>query len=309
MLFFILGAPDPEMAHIEVLLKTVGVPYGYALDGNGVRVRSSNAYQAEGVSSSKEPHARSVWVECGPLDSAVVRQEVVDHHRSGDPGYECGPSLFMPASSIGQTIGLLAKHGQLPISWRSFSKGSMPTLNGAIHYVVRHRLHSNWIFHQKSWYCLSSDGFFHEVPRGYVLAAAADHCLGHAYKEACPGVDAGELRQWRIRTRARWQGVSKKQIEAGIECAAETIRRLPRVMLGGFEFRLAETEIKEVAEASAILGEPVMYSRLDSRSGRLKVAARNGCFQQMKSWMDWAKIHLSDVYGDPARGFAGGYLG
>lgn len=308
MLFFILGAADPEMIQIERLLIRCEVPYGFALDARGTRVHSENAYRAQGVSESKDGNARSVWVECGPEDERIRRQIVIDHHRPGDPGYGRHPSQFLPASSLGQSIAVLAAHGMLPPAWRAFERNAIPFVKGSWHYVVRDSLWCNWLYQAGRWYCLGCDGFFHEIPTNLVLAAAADHCLGHAYRQRCPGVTVEALREWRAKSRAKWQGIPLEQLYRDIEDAVDQLRQLPTVEVGGYEYRLAETRFKELPEASALLGEPVIYSQIDRRSGRLKVAVRNGCVQQMKSWMSWARSHMKDVYGDPARGFAGGYL-
>ena len=223
-------------------------------------------------------------------------------------GFGRHPSQFMPASSLGQTISLLASNGLLPSEWRSFSAPRIPAAKKTWHYLIRKALRTNWIFHAQAWYCLANDGYFYCPPAPLVLAAAADHCLGHAYMSQCPGVSPLDLRRWRAETRARRQRVSVEQIHADVEVATQTLLQLPKSCIEGFEFRVADSKIKELPEASAILGEPVMYSYQDFLSGRQKVSIRNGGFQQIRSWMNWANRHMTDVYGDPARGFAGGYL-
>src|SRR5690606_12426626 len=43
------------------------------------------------------------------------------------------------------------------------------------------------------------------IPHDLVLTAAADHCLGAAYRGECPGVDTDELLAYRVASRARFQ--------------------------------------------------------------------------------------------------------
>src|SRR5690606_24433639 len=44
------------------------------------------------------------------------------------------------------------------------------------------------------------------IPDDLVYTAAADHCLGAAYRGECPGVDPDALMHWRVAQRATFQG-------------------------------------------------------------------------------------------------------
>lgn len=312
MLFFILGAADPEMARIESLLKTCHIPYGYAQDDYQHRVHSENAYRACRVSQSKDPAWTSVWVECGPLDKGIPRRMVIDHHFPGDPGYDVAPLYFLGASSLGQSVALLAERKLLPASWLvtlGTKDPSTDIINKGRWFSLRTPLlRSTWVYFRKRWHYCNEDGQLYAIPSDFVLAAAADHCLGHANQHGCLGVKPKELQAWRAESRARKQGIPVSQILLDVRRAIASLQSLPVTEIQGYGFRVAETPIKEIKEASAILGVPVMYSQQDHRSGRLKVAVRNGGKLQIQSWMDWAKDCMKDVYGDPARGFAGAYL-
>ncbi len=144
-----------------------------------------------------------------------------------------------------------------------------------------------------------------------LMAAAADHCLGAAYQGQCPGIAPKEMRAWRSNVLARWKGVDEATLQRRVEEGIELIRRCPVMMIRGHEFVDAlDGSVPELSEVSAILGVPVMYGMNDVRSGRIKVGALNGSPEALAAWMQYAEhaMHLQDVYGDPVRGYAGGYM-
>lgn len=191
---WILGASDPEMSAIENLLRACGETVQYA-EVDGQRVHPGNAYRCP-VPAVPEG-ATAYAVEC--IDIIPKKGWVrIDHHRPGDPGYGRPPEDFMTASSIGQVIAELARLGRLPTTWRKhdWTPGVYyyaPTFTPAAYSAASPSI-SRWIV---------GDRF--EIPYGLVLAAAADHCLAHAYAGDCPGVDPDALMRWRAETRAAHQ--------------------------------------------------------------------------------------------------------
>lgn len=143
------------------------------------------------------------------------------------------------------------------------------------------------------------------------LVAAADHCLGAAYRSQCPGVDPTALRTWREKSRAAFQGIPEAEIRRKVDAALDALTGLPEVTLRGATFRDARgREIPELPEASAIAGQPVLYSLEDKRAGRIKVGVLNGAPAETQAFLDAVEeLGLVDPYGDPARGFAGAYEG
>lgn len=112
----ILGAPDPEMAMVEDLLRQAGLQTTPALL-QGRRVRPHEAY-ASGVTIGLDQPASEFWlVECQPELPPEVRTVVVDHHRPGDPGYGKSPDQYWEASSLGQVATRLVERGYLPADW------------------------------------------------------------------------------------------------------------------------------------------------------------------------------------------------
>ncbi len=140
------------------------------------------------------------------------------------------------------------------------------------------------------------------------ITAAADHCLAHAYKGMCPGVKPEALMSWRAKTRAEFQGISVAQLENYVEQAISMLRRKPVITINGERFVDARKgKIKEFSEASAILGESVIYEIYDFKSKRTKVGVLGGESHKISAWLRWAETFLVDTYGDPQRGYAGGY--
>lgn len=136
------------------------------------------------------------------------------------------------------------------------------------------------------------------------LIAAADHCPTQAYRGECPGVDPQELARWRTRTRAQRRGVSEDEMERAIEEGKEVLLSAPRIAFKGIQLPWVSTRDKEVAEASARFGIPFMYAE-PSTEGFTKVGIMGAPPEVISAWMQ--ECGMSRVYGDPARGYAGGY--
>lgn len=339
--FFILGAADPEMDTISAALSASGQRFGYAAHA-GVRVHPGNAYKADGVlfhnGSTPKWDDVLVLVECelvripscwnacescgdhpdpayvglglcdmgspggmgGCGDHHIWHQPVivrVDHHRVGDPGYGLPPERFMEGSSIGQVISLLRGHGS-PF----FEDGEWITSDGGEHRDVGG--------------CLAGLPYAAVVSSEHVLIAAADHCLEAAYRGACPGVDPEALMCWRATSRAEFQKRPVSAVMADIEVARERLvaditARGKRVGSVPAEYAdLREESIPELPEAAAREGIPFLASQAD-RDGRKKVvlmAVPQGSDLVRRFMAGEVVPGLVDYYGDPARGFAGGYV-
>jgi hypothetical protein len=180
-----------------------------------------------------------------------------------------------------------------------------------------------------------------------MLVAAADHCLAAAYRGKCPGVEPDRLMRWRAESRAKFQGRSVEAVLADVERAREALRAAPEIELRGpilcpwheggivrnrrsddcFNERgtdwadepcrpaitardMRGQKVPELSEASAREGLCFIADGLPSRDGRRKVVCQSGSPEQIRAFMEtWAPSKgLLDIYGDPERGFAGGYL-
>lgn len=267
---FILGAADPEMNLIETLLSRAGFMYCHAMH-SGERVIPSNAYRANHLS---------------PIQSSTVRSQGLDGLHIVT--VECEVKGILPYYHIDHHRPGDRGFGMPPE--RFFEGSSIGQLYTLLtkDYGVQPELYEDILWEIK-------------------LAAAADHCLGHAYAGLCPGINPGELALWRAITRAEHQKVQPREIIERVTQAKKEIAQLPTVTIGDWTFRDAgRKKIRELPEASAQLGIPVQYE-MDERDGRVKVGILGGCADLIQTWMDHHSDHLEDVYGDPERGYAGGY--
>lgn len=331
----ILGASDPEMEAIETLLRECGVTVVCATHGGPVpsdsgpvaadppRVHPGNAYRADVPLELSEQWDGVIAVECAWRDMPedIVR---ADHHRHGDYGYGLPPSEFLQASSLGQVITWLARTGALSHidhlitdGWAFRFRGNPGGLD-----CRWQRADVPW----GGWQIHHADkSYTYSIPRDLVLTAAADHCLGAAYRGECPGVDPDELLAHRVANRARYQhridserGAAKGDvahyeslIRERIEAARRELREAPHIELGpeldARDMR-RDTLVPELAEAATWDGVAYVAGPFAQPDGRRKFTC-SGDRRTVEAFMShWAPANgLTDIYGDPARGFAGGH--
>ena len=136
------------------------------------------------------------------------------------------------------------------------------------------------------------------------VIAAADHCPTQAYKGLCPGVDVALLRTWRTQSRATRRGITPEEMEQAIERGHQTLLNAEKVPLAGELIAWVEGRDSEIPEASARYGVPFMYAE-HHRPGVMKLGIMGAKPEVIATWM--RDCGLSNVYGDPTRGYAGGY--
>lgn len=150
-----------------------------------------------------------------------------------------------------------------------------------------------------------------EPTQEYKIVAAADHCLAAAYMSECPGIDAMELFRWRVFHRAAYQGISESELKEQMLQAAKEIIDSKKVMIGKQE--IADFTYfplpKEAAEGSIMAGIPVMSKIFDRSTELFKFSIISARPETIKTWMEETAVRLKlvNIYGDPARGYAGGY--
>lgn len=324
-LVYVLGAPDPEMTLIERILRVVGVTT------IPLPVHPGNAYVADIGEALRSANAAIpvsgqglVLVECADECLALPDAIRVDHHRPGDHGYGRPPTEAVAASSVGQVMRLLnldvcRRCGDF-LAWADQSgEEGAPMLS--VGDDGRAGL---------SWPC----GDLHDWPLDPAmyaeirLASAADHCLAAAYRGDVPGVDPAVLSRWRAATRAAHQGRPIAEILRDVEAARLALRRAPQVDLA-LSILVADMrpgrgavcgahgaaclgsgrecwgDIPELPEAAAQEGLP--FIALPRPGGKLVLQAAPP--HAIEAFLvAWGHVHLTNLYGDPARGFAGGYL-
>jgi hypothetical protein len=328
---WILGAPDPEMEAIESLLRECGEQVAYAVVGVD-RVTAANATRAErahylgafeddartahemGHEAYPQTGRQEIWVECDGLGTRrralndvceILDVTRIDHHRPGDPGFGRPPEEFLAASSIGQVT--LRLYG---------GSRFVQDKNGA------------W------WRAAAadedSDNWLGIVPHALVMIAAADHCLGAAYAGKCPGVDPVTLGEFRAAERARFSGRNVGDVLADIATTTEALKHADSFLLpidigpSGDEdhcayrsdhryrvidMRRPEGPWPELPEAATRAGVSYISGPLSCPDGRQKVTC-SGTREVVEAFIfRWGPANgLTDIYGDPARGFGGGYL-
>lgn len=384
---WILGAPDPEMTRIEALLREQGEEVAYATVA-GKRVHPGNAYKADDVPDVGGKYVILVecdvpalhditpgcWCvdapRCGCVDGQNMPAHIarVDHHREGDPGYGRPSSEFLPASSIGQVLNLLAQdeipvtatgpyfHPLPMLNWRPLDKGDRAyrpcPIKPGLHWLEflpeddeggfpmghwalvvktsgpvplsesrKMLIHGedreingqifkcDCIYHTKKpilWWASLSGGTSPRL-QDILHTAAADHCLAAAYRGECPGVEPDALMQWRVESRAKFQGRSVESLMADVESARKELRSrvVPHAVIPGAVADFGDSTVPELPEAAAREGIAFLATVTD-RDGRKKVVLQAASSEQVKAFL--SHYPVQDKYGDPARGFAGGYI-
>ena len=264
----ILGAGDPEMSAIAAACDKLGIRTLQAATADGVACRPGNAYTADG------------FVEGGiQTDDYVISVECVvvgltpnfcaDHHNPGDRGYGRPPEEFWSASSIGQVYAHL-------------QEGGLPVMN-LVEAFGPERL----------------------------LVAASDHCPSHAFMGRCPGIDIAALKAMRARNSAAFCNMSVEEWTAIVDSSIAILRELPVATAGGGEYRVSTTEVPLLNHAQLIAGIPVQYIMPgNARDPRCKMGLLGGEPEMIRAWMDQKSGcgELVGIYGDPVRGYAGGYI-
>lgn len=137
-----------------------------------------------------------------------------------------------------------------------------------------------------------------------LLIAAADHCPTQAYMGLCPGVDIEDLKRWRTASRAKRRGMSPLEMEEAILFGKSVLENAEKIEFNGKTFPWLQSRDNEVCEASARFNIPFMYME-NAHSAKFKSGIMGADPDTIQKWMQ--ECGLTRVYGDPIRGYAGGY--
>lgn len=137
------------------------------------------------------------------------------------------------------------------------------------------------------------------------VIAAADHCLMSAYQGCCPGISPEELAAFRLESRSRARGLTPEELTRQIDEATSLLQSAERITLAGEQVAFIMEPPNEVGEASARLGVPYVYVRRQDAQ-QFKAGIRSAPHHLVQAWL--SDCGLARCYGDPARGFAGGYF-
>lgn len=141
------------------------------------------------------------------------------------------------------------------------------------------------------------------------LICAGDHCPSLAYRGLCPGVSPDDLLRHRLAEKAAHRQVEPWRMFLQFERAKRAVDTAECHELWGQQIIWLDSELENqfplFAEASAYLGRPMMYDTYVT-DGRRKVGILGASSEIVSNWMH--DCGLREVYGSPARGYAGGYL-
>lgn len=137
------------------------------------------------------------------------------------------------------------------------------------------------------------------------VIAAADHCLTAAYQGKCPGVDVDDLRSFRESSRAKSRGITVEELVTQINEASVVLKNSQKTILAGTPVAIVDNIPAEIAEASAREAIPYIVVRKEF-NGDNRSSIRSASVEVVKAFIK--ECGLVNIYGDPQRGFAGGYF-
>lgn len=381
---WVLGAPDPEMEMIERTLRECGERVAYALDERGERVTPATAYRCP-VPAPEGATVYAVecidvlpdgWVRIDhhrPGDPGYGRppSEFLAASSLGQVIAELARLGRLPGPLVSsyEWVGDWEEEKRAAFRWFHWETEARTAFSGGAlferfrtpyrispcdgYYILARRVSGVVEFaaspdemRDAGAVRVAPDKIVRvHIPHDLVLAAAADHCLGAAYRGECPGVDPDALMRWRAESRARFQGRTVEEVLADVERAQAALRAAPELVLsehicewhlgrpgsGGDCVNEAGTAYsedpcsavvvrdmrqpvdqlptRELPEAATRLGIGYVSGPLVGPDGRQKITC-SGTADQVRAFLDhWAPSQgLVDAYGDPQRGFAGAYL-
>lgn len=307
---FILGADDPEMQAIAVLLNSNGHKYVHAVI-NEKRVQPASAYKATGTDMPVSTE-HVVFVEC---DVPALREShkctIVDHHRPGDPGYDMGPENYWLGSSLGQVYSLIRPQLPPSVDQRLIAaadhcllaayRGQCPGIEPGL--LWEHRLRQKAEFWGSSYKELDSEAYEVQL----LLYRAQDEV---PWLDEAMLVDTAVYPDGSVYEEIKWRGnpatVDRKLIggayDAGDHVGSIAWHRVDgsRCTPEDFLHRLVDDSPRLVPEVAAFYGMPTLVVR-GQKVNLLAAPAR-----LVEKFMAGEIIPVKNVYGSPARGYAGG---
>ncbi|GEM_PF-6844881 len=291
----------------------------------------TNAYQANAwrvVSGSDIGRETLVTVECDITPNYKTAKLVVDHHRPGDPGFGKPPSEAIPASSLGQILRLFAS-----VENHTFSQTFCEVIEevgfGSCYKVGKQKGKTQWpgvgeikfitdAAETESRWLLGINRDAREtfldtcatvcfLSDEVVVTAAADHNLHAAYTNQIPGVRKPDILKLRIPLLAARSAVVHSEVWDGI-------REAERVLFSSSttSVRIGNSWVKDLRSAGFL----PYATEVAAMTGKCCLArgAGNKVFlsatpELVRAFLEeeHRKLDIEDVYGDPAREFAGGY--
>jgi len=294
---FILGSKDPEMSKIESILIQMNLEYTYATK-DGELCHPTNAYTADNIIN----HNDVVFIECN-IPSYTGCFFLIDHHNKGDYGYNLDYKDFLAASSVGQLLSfLLFEDFSLTIKSLNLKR-------------TKDAMSFGFSILNGSWVHSINDFDTIIVPHSIVLIAAIDHCLLDAYKGRCFGVDKKELSGYRQESLAENLNLSINQVSSQFKKFKKIIKSFDILNLDILDLTnidLGEGYTEDyllLREASIFLNKPIAIKTKNKEIEKLMLLSlseeQTSNFLKNKMFKNFS---LSNVFGVPSRGYAGGII-
>lgn len=306
-ILFVLGADDPEMREIESILESLKYNYTFASVADK-RCNPSNSYKAEYFNFFYDD---IVYIECDTIDKIKGSEIIlIDHHHKGDFGHSLGSDKFLEASSIGQFIKFL-----FDIDF------DYVLSNFKYNFITNNRdIPDGYFFEDNDWK-LASSGFIVTIPHRIYFIAGIDHCSTAAYNGECKGIDQEGLLEIRVEAIAdnlniglysllnvlhKYTAVVEKLIEKNGD--NNCIIDLTHIDLGLGVYSADYLILRELAISNNIpIAVKVTVDDKDIYK-LMFLSLEEDQVSEILNSKTYKTCELYDVFGVPARGYAGGFV-
>ena len=300
---FVLGSKDIEMDAVESLLRTLGEEYIYAKKNNK-RVSPSTAYTDGDIDEIDSSYDTVIFVECNMnLKNKDLVIHKIDHHFIGDFGYGKSSKDYWNASSLGQVWNMLKPINEIPPKKYRYIAAADHCLRKAYagecvninkNFLLDRRIRIKAAFKGKT-----QDEIKNNI--SYALKIVEKIKELNINIMNVGGEKLIDLREGiLICNKCKDIGIIKdsKPIYLKItdeECVHEITKWTP--------------SIPEIIEASCISEVAVLEIVNERDTQRKKVLLMSSDGRAVNIFLNSmaAEMDLEEVYGDSARGFAGGY--
>lgn len=304
-ILFVLGADDPEMREIESILDKLLYNYTFASISDK-RCTPSNSYKAEYFNIF---YNDVVYIECDTNERIHGERVIlIDHHHKGDFGYCLNSDRFLEASSIGQFLKFI------------FDKDFDYVISNLKYEFTTNNddIPEGYFFDGSDWKLATSD-FIINIPHRIYFIAGIDHCPIAAYNGDCKGIDRNGLLEIRMEAIADNLNIGlctiltllKKYtviIEKIINNFSDKIIDLTHINLGEGDYSPDYLILRELALSNNI---PIAVKiSVDDKSlyKLMFLSLKEKQVLEILNSKAYKSYQLKDVFGVPARGYAGGFV-
>lgn len=139
-----------------------------------------------------------------------------------------------------------------------------------------------------------------------IAICAADHNLSAAYAGEVSGVTAEQVFEVRLPELMSRNHASTEEVKAGIRIALEMLAKAPKVQIGGAMVADIRAQVLPYAVEAGTMKGVEFLGRVDTRDE--KKVFLSGKPETVSAFLAKPIDGITGVYGDPARGFAGGSM-